>query len=755
MIKKIKEEDVFKRFQKIKLLDSGNSSDIYKVLEINTKKEYALKIIDYKKISMDYLIRCIEREIKIVNECKFENIVEIYEVMKTSDSYYFVLELCDIDLEKYLKENPEKRNIDFIRNQFIGLNKALKILYQKKVMHRDIKPSNIFLKFENDKCITKLGDLGISRHYDDLDSSLQDDEFDADISGNMGTPLYMAPEMIKEGVYNYKIDLYSLGVTLYYLIFDSYPYYGKTEYQLLQDILSNKQLNLTGLESLDNLIRELLKANPDERISFEDYFNHKFFKEKDEVVKNFKIKNENTQNDNEKNIKIEDDINKISNIAQSFIDIMNIPNGKINQKETKVKMANIIYYDENINKHIKVIHSDSDIFERKTPGTFILCSHLLSLNFVMDEIKKKNTKYDHRIIFNLIVTGSQCEKVMEFLIKNNYEQFFQNVCVFCLKVKNYIHLSKKYKKIKGIYNIKSDVIKFIEDVSSEETKEFPSIKILTYNDYKDKYYERHEKISEFYGDLTLESYIKASKELNDFIEQNEKNDLKKDKDVLIKGFKTFDLSKDLETLDKLIIKEYTKNTFYGDMNQWLRSLNTDIYEKIAYYTARLMYSLNNYGFKTNNFCEEEKILYRGVKTNYINLLSFERLKGKIIILSSFISSSENEDIAIERSGRKNSREIFRFSKKFSVIYKIINHVVPNSISCGINIQNESQFKREKEILFQPFSFYYVKNVNFDYENYLADIELETIVKKEILEEKIRIGKKVIYDENANLVRIDE
>ena len=211
--------------------------------------------------------------------------------METRDSYILVLELCDIDLERYLKENPEKRNIDFIRNQFIGLNKALKILYQKKVMHRDIKPSNIFLKFENDKCILKLGDLGISRLYDNQDLNLSHD---------MGTPFFMAPEILKDGDYNYKIDLYSLGVTLYYLIFDSYPYYGKTEYQLLQDILSNKQLKLTGLESLDNLIRELLKENPDERISFEDYFNHKFFKEKDEVVKNFKIKNENTQNANEK-----------------------------------------------------------------------------------------------------------------------------------------------------------------------------------------------------------------------------------------------------------------------------------------------------------------------------------------------------------------------------------------------------------------------------------------------------------------------
>ena len=49
----------------------------------------------------------------------------------------------------------------------------------------------------------------------------------------------------------------------------------------------------------------------------------------------------------------------------------------------------------------------------------------------------------------------------------------------------------------------------------------------------------------------------------------------------------------------------------------------------------------------------------------------------------------------------------------------------------------------------------LKKVNFDYENYLADIELETIVKKEILKEKITIGKKVIYDEKENLVRIDE
>ena len=433
---------------------------------------------------------------------------------------------------------------------------------------------------------------------------------------------------------------------------------------------------------------------------------------------------------------------------------MNIPNGKIDQKNINIKMANIIYYDENIDKYIKSIHNDSDLFERKTPGTFILCTNILSLDFVMKEIRKKNMKYDSRIVFNLIVTGSKCEKVMDFLIEKKYEQFFKNVCIYCMKIEKYINLTKKYNKIKGVYNTQKQIIKFIENVLSNETKEFPFTKIITYYDYKDKYYERHEKISEFYGNLTLETYNKAKKELNTFINEKNENELKIKKEILKDSFKTFDLSKDLEILDKLVIKEYTKNTFYGDLNNWLRTLDNNIYEKIAYYTSRLMYSLNNYGFKSNNFYKEEKILYRGTKINYINILSYERLKGKIIILSSFTSSSENYEIAFKFSGRDKSKEIFQNSQKFSVIYKIKNHIIPNSIPCGINIQNESVYQ-EKEILFQPFSFYYVKNVKFDYENYLADIELETIVKKEILEEKIRIGKKVIYDKKNNLVRINE
>ena len=59
------------------------------------------------------------------------------------------------------------------------------------------------------------------------------------------------------------------------------------------------------------------------------------------------------------------------------------------------------------------------------------------------------------------------------------------------------------------------------------------------------------------------------------------------------------------------------------------------------------------------------------------------------------------------SGRNKSKEIFQNSQKFSVIYKIINHIIPNSIPCGINIQNESVYP-EKELYFNLFLFIMLK-----------------------------------------------
>ena len=105
---------------------------------------------------------------------------------------------------------------------------------------------------------------------------------------------------------------------------------------------------------------------------------------------------------------------------------MNFPNGSAGGE---LKFNNVIYYDENIN-YKKNIYNDIDIFERNTPGAFILCTDENSFNMVKEEILKK-IKKDSRITFNLITTGKAFEKIMELISKN---KDFEN----CIKMFVYI-----------------------------------------------------------------------------------------------------------------------------------------------------------------------------------------------------------------------------------------------------------------------------------------------------------------------------
>jgi hypothetical protein len=289
---------------------------------------------------------------------------------------------------------------------------------------------------------------------------------------------------------------------------------------------------------------------------------------------------------------------------------MNFPNGKIEGDEV---YNNIIYYDENI-QYSKSINKDSDFFERNTPGAFILCTDLESLGLVKNEILKEIEK-DERINFNLITNGAACIKIMEFLEKDKkFENCINNVCIYCFNLEKYIHLKYQYNKIHDdIYNKREQVLNFIRIFSAKEIKPFPLTKLIAYKDYMKKYKNRHFKISTFYGDLTPESYHKYIQEMHSLIEKkSESKELIKNQNVVLEGFLSFDIEKDVKALDILIINEYTKNTFYGDLNKLLMN-KMEFYETVAYFTARLMYGLNKYGKEFDMYSKEIRQFYRGVK----------------------------------------------------------------------------------------------------------------------------------------------
>ena len=166
-----------------------------------------------------------------------------------------------------------------------------------------------------------------------------------------------------------------------------------------------------------------------------------------------------------------------------------------------------------------------------------------------------------------------------------------------------------------------------------------------------------------------------------------------------------------------------------------------------------MYSLNKYAKQEEKYYDlDRKDLYRGMKLSYSSVLPYERAKGKIIVLSSFTSTTEDAKLAEKFSGRSNTQSLYKLKNRFSVILTIKNYHRKDWISNGIKLEDISLYEGDKEIVFLPFSFYYVRDVQIDLNNYKADIYLETIGKKEILEEQIQKGKRILYNEKEKIMQ---
>ncbi len=203
---------------------------------------------------------------------KSENSVSLLDSIETEEYYYLILELCFISLEDYIKMRKEPLSIEEIKEVLLELNECLKEMKNKNIIHRDLKPSNILLslnKLKINKICFKISDFGLSKLIEGSKMNK--------MSLN-GTPITMAPEILKgeENLISYKSDIWSLGIIIYYMLFKEYPYNGN-EFQIINQIESKKQLKKIDNKQLDDLIKQMLVQNINERITWEKYFEHPFF----------------------------------------------------------------------------------------------------------------------------------------------------------------------------------------------------------------------------------------------------------------------------------------------------------------------------------------------------------------------------------------------------------------------------------------------------------------------------------------------
>jgi serine/threonine protein kinase len=195
---------------------------------------------------------------------KSKHSVEFINGIKDNNYYYIIMELCDGDLNKLL--TMKKGNLDIITiiKIVIQINEAFKLMRNKKIEHRDLKPENILIKFVNEKdFVIKLSDYGLAKYYENSN---------AIFSSQAGTRYYMAPEVYNNKG-NSKSDLWSIGIILYYLYFNTIPFKNWKGFFTSNNNIILKKSNF---DLFDNLLSKLIIKDPNERISWEDYFTHPF-----------------------------------------------------------------------------------------------------------------------------------------------------------------------------------------------------------------------------------------------------------------------------------------------------------------------------------------------------------------------------------------------------------------------------------------------------------------------------------------------
>ena len=260
--------DIWKKYKKINIIGNGIYGNIYKVKNKINGYYYAIQEIDKQKINQT--IDILKREIEIMNKIKKENIVNIKEVIDSNKFIYVVMDLCECNLEEYIKRREKQISINEIKNVLIQINNILKLIPKEKKVHKNLNPNNILISLDSlDKTLIKLCC------------------FSNIINNTMNRiSLTISPEILNNDKDLSKSDLWSIGIIIYFMYFKEYPYIGKNELMLFKDINSGKKLKSIENKELNDLLNKLLKINIKERLSWNEYFNHSFFENgKDEIIK--------------------------------------------------------------------------------------------------------------------------------------------------------------------------------------------------------------------------------------------------------------------------------------------------------------------------------------------------------------------------------------------------------------------------------------------------------------------------------------
>ena len=279
---------------KDEILGASGYGIIYKAKDKKTGQEKAIKIMDKRRIrnkleeNFDIPRKATDEDLKpiidgffiVVNHMKIlqginnenkNNTVIFEEYFNNYDYFVIVMELCNDNLYNYIKKKNKFLKFKEIQQILIQLNNSFRIMVKNKILHRALRPENILFKTEeNSKILFKLK---LSDNSCLLNESKRIEE--ENIIFNRNLCIY-APEVLNGETYTEKSDLWSLGITIYFLFNKKYPFIGENKKEILNSIKRGLEKKISENSDFNDLINKLLEVDPEKRMSWKEYFKHPF-----------------------------------------------------------------------------------------------------------------------------------------------------------------------------------------------------------------------------------------------------------------------------------------------------------------------------------------------------------------------------------------------------------------------------------------------------------------------------------------------
>jgi serine/threonine-protein kinase len=245
------------KFRIERKLGEGGTSTIYEVRHVVTDKLFVIKWLSPELAQNELAVQRFIHEARVCGRFKHPNAVEIYDIARTEDSYYLLMELLEGESLETRLARLGRLSAQAACDILLPCTEALGAAHQAGIVHRDLKPSNIFLCRIEGRAgeLPKVLDFGISK----LSPEGHDlSPVTTTTRTVIGTPLYMAPEQMRGHPAEPRFDIYALGVVLYELVAGQPPFECDTFADLVFKIIEAQPTRLDQLANVDAGFAEIV-----------------------------------------------------------------------------------------------------------------------------------------------------------------------------------------------------------------------------------------------------------------------------------------------------------------------------------------------------------------------------------------------------------------------------------------------------------------------------------------------------------------